>query len=426
MSGRRILHVDMDAFFASVELLRHPELAGRPVVVGGGGDRGVVAAASYEARVFGVRSAMATARARRLCPDLVVVPPDHAHYAGISARIMACCSEFTPLVEPLALDEAFLDVSGAGRLFGTDRELATELRRRLHEREGLWSSVGVASTKLVAKLASEAAKPLPGSDAPQDGVCVVEPADELRFLQDRPAADLWGVGPVTGDRLRALGVDTVADLAAFPLDALVSHLGPAVGRQLHDLANGRDDRPVVADLEVKSISQEETFARDRTSLSELDPELVRMAERVARRARRRDLEGRTVHLKLRWADFVTTTRSRTLDEPTADLDPNEKAEVIRYIKEIGKERTVLLSTHNLSEVETACARAIIVSKGRLVADGPLEEIRAKSDKVRHLVTIHEKRGYKDGSKAPTAQEIQDALRLLPSVTGVTELPTDDS
>ncbi len=318
MSGRRILHVDMDAFFASVELLRHPELAGRPVVVGGGGDRGVVAAASYEARVFGVRSAMATARARRLCPDLVVVPPDHAHYAGISARIMACCSEFTPLVEPLALDEAFLDVSGAGRLFGTDRELATELRRRLHEREGLWSSVGVASTKLVAKLASEAAKPLPGSDAPQDGVCVVEPADELRFLQDRPAADLWGVGPVTGDRLRALGVDTVADLAAFPLDALVSHLGPAVGRQLHDLANGRDDRPVVADLEVKSISQEETFARDRTSLSELDPELVRMAERVARRARRRDLEGRTVHLKLRWADFVTTTRSRTLDEPTAD------------------------------------------------------------------------------------------------------------
>jgi DNA polymerase-4 len=318
VSGRRILHVDMDAFFASVELLRHPELAGRPVVVGGGGDRGVVAAASYEARVFGVRSAMATARARRLCPDLVVVPPDHAHYAGISARIMACCSEFTPLVEPLALDEAFLDVSGAGRLFGTDRELATELRRRLHEREGLWSSVGVASTKLVAKLASEAAKPLPGSDAPQDGVCVVEPADELRFLQDRPAADLWGVGPVTGDRLRALGVDTVADLAAFPLDALVSHLGPAVGRQLHDLANGRDDRPVVADLEVKSISQEETFARDRTSLSELDPELVRMAERVARRARRRDLEGRTVHLKLRWADFVTTTRSRTLDEPTAD------------------------------------------------------------------------------------------------------------
>ncbi len=318
MSGRRILHVDMDAFFASVELLRHPELAGRPVVVGGGGDRGVVAAASYEARVFGVRSAMATARARRLCPDLVVVPPDHAHYAGISARIMACCSEFTPLVEPLALDEAFLDVSGAGRLFGTDRELATELRRRLHEREGLWSSVGVASTKLVAKLASEAAKPLPGSDAPQDGVCVVEPADELRFLQDRPAADLWGVGPVTGDRLRALGVDTVADLAVFPLDALVSHLGPAVGRQLHDLANGRDDRPVVADLEVKSISQEETFARDRTSLSELDPELVRMAERVARRARRRDLEGRTVHLKLRWADFVTTTRSRTLDEPTAD------------------------------------------------------------------------------------------------------------
>ena len=318
MSGRRILHVDMDAFFASVELLRHPEFAGRPVVVGGGGDRGVVAAASYEARVFGVRSAMATARARRLCPDLVVVPPDHAHYAGISARIMACCSEFTPLVEPLALDEAFLDVSGAGRLFGTDRELATELRRRLHEREGLWSSVGVASTKLVAKLASEAAKPLPGSDAPQDGVCVVEPADELRFLQDRPAADLWGVGPVTGDRLRALGVDTVADLAAFPLDALVSHLGPAVGRQLHDLANGRDDRPVVADLEVKSISQEETFARDRTSLSELDPELVRMAERVARRARRRDLEGRTVHLKLRWADFVPTTRSRTLDEPTAD------------------------------------------------------------------------------------------------------------
>ena len=324
MSARRILHVDMDAFFASVELLRHPELRDRPVVVGGGGDRGVVAAASYRARSYGVRSAMATARARRLCPDLVVVAPDHRHYVAVSSRIMDCCAEFTPLVEPLSLDEAFLDVTGSGGLFGSDEALAGELRRRLHEREGLWSSVGVASCKLVAKLASESAKPVPGppgSAAPVDGsggVRVVDPADELRFLQDRPVGDLWGVGPVTGARLRSLGVATVAELAGFPVEALVSHLGPSVGRQLHELANGRDERPVVVDVEARSISQEETFAHDRTDAADLRPDLLRMAEQVTRRARRRGVEGRTVHLKLRWSDLGTTTRSRTLGEPTAD------------------------------------------------------------------------------------------------------------
>jgi len=315
---RRILHVDMDAFFASVELLRHPELAGLPVVVGGAGDRGVVAAASYAARVYGVRSAMATIRARRLCPELVVVAPDHAHYSAVSSRIMDCCREFAPLVEPLSLDEAFLDITGAQRLLGPDESIATALRQRLWDREGLWSSVGVASTKLVAKLASEAAKPVPGLSGGSSGVCVVDPADELEFLWDRPVSDLWGVGPVTGDRLRALGVSTVADLARFPRAALESHLGAGLGRQLHDLANGRDDRPVVADAEVRSISHEETFGSDLTVIGDLRAELVVMAEKVGRRARRRGLVGRTVHLKVRWSDLVTTTRSRTLAVGTDD------------------------------------------------------------------------------------------------------------
>jgi len=318
VGARSILHVDMDAFFASVELLRHPELVGRPVVVGGAGDRGVVAAASYPARVHGVRSAMATARARRLCPDLVVLPPDHAHYAEVSTRIMSCFAEFTPLVEPLSLDEAFLDVSGGLRSVGAAPAVAAELRRRVHERERLWCSVGVASSKLLAKLASEAAKPVPGSDDPPAGVVVVAPPDELDFLQRRPVGDLWGVGPATRERLDALGIATVLQLATFPVDALVAQLGEGTARHLHALANGVDDRPVVPDQPMRSISQEATFARDRHRPEELDADLVAMADQVAARARRRGVIARTVQLKVRTSDLRTLTRSRTLEVPSAD------------------------------------------------------------------------------------------------------------
>ena len=318
MSARSILHVDMDAFFASVELLRHPDLVGRPVVVGGAGERGVVAAASYPARVHGVRSAMATARARRLCPDLVVLPPDHAHYSQVSARIMAVFHEVTPLVEPLSLDEAFLDVTGASRSIGSAVEIAGGLRRRIHDQESLWCSVGVASSKLLAKLASEAAKPTPGAAGEAPGVVVVPPDEELAFLQDRPVGDLWGVGPVTRERLASLGVTTVAQLAAFPLPVLVGRLGGGTARHLHDLANGVDDRPVVPDQPARSISQEATFPQDLDSLESLDVHLVAMADRVAARARRSGVAGRTVQLKVRAPDLTTSTRSRTLDTPSAD------------------------------------------------------------------------------------------------------------
>ncbi|MFZ4669189.1 MAG: DNA polymerase IV [Microthrixaceae bacterium] len=325
MAERVILHVDMDAFFASVELLRHPELDGQPVVVGGGGDRGVVAAASYAARAFGVHSAMSTARARRLCPHLVVVSPDHRHYAAVSGRIMSLFRDVTPLVEPLSLDEAFLDISGTRRLLGEPAEVGARLRTRVSEQEGLDCSIGIASSKSVAKLASKAAKPAVGerSDSgagPHTGVLVVGVDDEQRFLHEHPIGALWGVGPVTERQLASLGIVTVGDLARLPREALIANLGPASGAHLHDLANGIDDRPVVVDAQVKSISQEETFAHDRHAIDELRADVVGMADQVADRARRRGLAGRTVQLKVRYRDFTTVARSRTLDRATDQPD----------------------------------------------------------------------------------------------------------
>jgi DNA polymerase IV len=315
---RTILHLDMDAFFASVELLRRPDLRGRPVVVGGAGPRGVVAAASYEARTFGVHSAMAMSRARRACPDLVVVPPDHGHYAEVSARIMAVLRECTPLVEPLSLDEAFLDLTGTERLHGPAPAVAGRLRDRIRDQERLGCSVGVAPSKFLAKLASEAAKPRarPGGPADGPGVVVVEPGSELRFLHPLPVSRLWGVGPATLARLERLGVSTVGDLARLPVEAVRGAVGRAAGQHLHDLALGVDERPVVADAPPRSISHEETFPSDVADPEVLHRELVRMGDAVAARLRSAGLRGRTVHLKLRRPDFATITRSDTRPEAT--------------------------------------------------------------------------------------------------------------
>ena len=311
---RTILHVDLDAFYASVEVLDNPGLAGRPVLVGGTGARGVVAAASYEARRFGVHSAMPMARARRLCPQAVILPPRFEAYAAKSAAVHEIFAAFTPLIEPIALDEAFLDVTGAVRLLGTGPEIGAAIRARVRAETGLAASVGVATTKLVAKLASEDAKP--------DGLLVVEPQTELAFLQPHPVGRLWGVGPATLARLERLGVKTVGDLAALPEDSVVDALGQAHGRALHALAEGRDDRPVESDREAKSIGQEETFPRDVADLEQLRREVQRLSERVGGRLREKGLAGRTVTLKVRFPDFRTITRSATTPEPisvTADI-----------------------------------------------------------------------------------------------------------
>ncbi len=315
---RSILHIDMDAFFASVELIRRPELTGRPVAVGGTGDRGVVAAASYEARAYGVHSAMPSARARRMCPDLVLLPGDHAHYAEVSGRIMEIFRSVTPLVEPLSLDEAFLDVTGTRRLMGEATSIAHELRRRVLDEEGLRCAVGVAANKFLAKLASAQAKPTVGPDGPCPGagVLVVGPGEELGFLHPLDVSRLWGVGPATLARLRAVGVRTVGELAALDRATVVGLLGAGTGGHLHSLANGLDDRPVEPDRAPRSVSHEETFAADRHHTDELRGDLVRMADAVATRLRAHGSRGRTIQVKVRFGDFTTVSRSRTLDVPT--------------------------------------------------------------------------------------------------------------
>jgi DNA polymerase IV len=314
--GRTILHVDMDAFFVAVELRRRPELVGLPVVVGGAGERGVVAAASYEARRYGVHSAMPSVRARRLCPDAVFLRGDYPAYQEASEGVFAIFRSFTPLVEGLSLDEAFLDVTGARRLFGDGVAIANLVRGRIRDELRLACSVGVAPTKFLAKLASEAAKPRASAKgiSPGPGVVEIRPGEELAFLHPLPVKALWGVGPATFERLSRLGVTTVADLAALPEAALVSALGRANGRHLHQLAQGIDEREVEPDRDVKSIGHEQTFAHDLVDRDDCEREVVRMADAVAARLRHHGRAGRTVTLKVRFGTFTTITRSSTVAE----------------------------------------------------------------------------------------------------------------
>ena len=313
---RTILHVDMDAFFVAVERNRDPSLIGKAVVVGGEGDRGVVAAASYEARAYGVHSAMPSTRARRLCPHAVFVRGDHRSYSEVSGRVMELFRSYTPLVEPLSLDEAFLDLTGAMRRWGTGAAAGHDIRRAVLDQEHLTCAVGVAPNKFLAKLASQEAKPHASVQGvqPGEGVTVVAPGEELAFLHPLPVGRLWGVGPVTRERLERLGVTTVADLAALPLDIVVGVLGKASGAHLHALAQALDDRAVVPDQAPKSISHEETYPRDHHRREPLEREVVRMADAVATRLRAHELAARTVVLKVRFRDFRTITRSITLPE----------------------------------------------------------------------------------------------------------------
>ncbi|WP_369068909.1 DNA polymerase IV [Kineococcus terrestris] len=306
-TGCTVLHVDMDAFYASVELLRRPDLAGTPVVVGGGA-RGVVLSATYEARRRGVHAAMPVSRARRLCPEATVLTPHHADYARVSAGVVEVFRSVTPVVEPLGLDEAFLDVAGAVRRLGGPARIARLLRDRIADEQGITCSVGVASAPFVAKLASAAAKP--------DGLLVVPRARTVAFLHALPVGALWGVGERTEEVLLRLGLRTVADVAHTPVATLVRALGEGTGRRLHALSWGRDERRVVATAPERSVGAERTFARDVDDPRLVHRELLRLAERTAARARAAGLAGRTVVLKVRFADFSTITRSRTLAERT--------------------------------------------------------------------------------------------------------------
>ncbi|MBA3654218.1 MAG: DNA polymerase IV [Actinobacteria bacterium] len=307
----------MDAFFVAVEVLDDPSLAGKPVIVGGAGDRGVVASCSYEARAYGIHSAMPSTRARRLCPHAVFVPGHFDRYNEESGKIHEIFHEFTPLVEGISLDEAFLDVTGARRLLGDGPKIAAAIRQTLYGRLKLWSSVGVSTTKFLAKLASEAAKPKASVQGaiPGKGVYVVEPGQELAFLHPLPIEALWGVGPATAERLGRLGVTTIGDLSEIPLNTLVGAVGKAVGQHLHDLSWARDARAVVPERATKSIGHEETYPVDHDDPAVLHREAVRMADAVGARLRRHDLAGRTVTIKVRFHDFATITRSHSL--PTA-------------------------------------------------------------------------------------------------------------
>lgn len=303
-----ILHVDMDAFYASVEERENPALVGKPVIVGGSAEsRGVVAAANYEARKYGVHSAMASTRAKRLCPQAIVIRPRMDLYAEVSDQVRAIFERFTPLIEPLSLDEAFLDATPSESLFGSSAEIGRQIKRLIREELRLVASVGVAPNKFLAKIASDLRKP--------DGFVQVDAERIQEFLDPLPVGRIWGVGKVTGKVFEKLAISTIGELRQLSADTLQQLFG-ASGEHYWRLARGLDERRVVPDRESKSVSHETTFAEDISDGEILHAWLVELAEQVARRLRRHDIQGRTVELKIRFADFKTITRSVTLPQPT--------------------------------------------------------------------------------------------------------------
>ena len=322
MTTASILHVDMDAFFASVAERDNPELKGKAVVIGMG-VRGVVSAANYEARKFGIHSAMPVGRARRLAPHAIFLPVDMPRYQEVSSHVMEIFESFTPWIEPISLDEAFLDVSGVGRLLGSPREIAIAIRAKVLAQEGITCSVGIAPSKFIAKLASEHCKP--------DGMLEIEAEHILSFLHPLPIRAMWGVGPKTAQTLERLGLRTIADIANLPRSTLIRALGEANGASLYELAWGRDYRDVSAHDPTKSISAAETFAQDLDDPVEILTEFLRLSERASARLRDSDLFAKTISIKVRFADFSTINRSKTL--PLALDGTQEIFEVVRALYE---------------------------------------------------------------------------------------------
>ena len=340
-----ILHVDMDAYYASVEVRDDPTLQGLPVCVGGpASGRGVIAAASYAAREFGIHSAMSTARAESLCPDLVLITPNFDKYTADSRVIMEIFRSYTPLVEPLSLDEAFLDVSGCERLFGDAVEIGRAIKRDILRSTGLIASVGVAGSKFVAKLASDLDKP--------DGFRVIRPREQREVLDPLPVSKIFGVGPRTAKRLEALGVTTIRDLSERPRDEVLRRFG-ATGAWIHDLARGIDARRVTPRREEKSLSHERTFAVDVEDREELRIKLLEFCEELAFRLRDQGLRGKTVAVKARYWNFRTVTRTKTLPFPT-NLGPRIYAVARELLERVppGPLRLLGVQLSNLNDVRT--------------------------------------------------------------------------
>ncbi|CAN2193460.1 DinP Nucleotidyltransferase/DNA polymerase involved in DNA repair [Candidatus Nanopelagicaceae bacterium] len=366
-----ILHVDMDAFYASVAELDNPQYKGKALVVGAG-VRGVVLSANYEARKFGIRAAMPVGRAKRMAPHAIFIAPEHHRYAEISERVMQIFHSYTPLVEPISLDEAFLDVTGSQRLFGDGREIAQKIRAQVEKDEGITCSVGIAQSKFIAKLASQHCKP--------NGMLEIKSDRILEFLHPLPVRAIWGVGPKTAESLDRLGLHTVADIANTPRSTLIRALGDATGESLYELAWGRDYRDVIPDEPEKSIGNEETFARDIDSPEEILREFLRMTEKSTGRLRERNLFAKTISIKIKFADFTSITRSKTV--PLAIDGTQEVYEIVKKLylalrNDGARIRLVGVSLGNLTEASPVQLEFGAREKGWRDADSAIDKAKAR-------------------------------------------------
>jgi len=366
-----ILHVDMDAFYASVAELDNPQYKGKALVVGAG-VRGVVLSANYEARKFGIRAAMPVGRAKRMAPHAIFIAPEHHRYAEISERVMQIFHSYTPLVEPISLDEAFLDVTGSKKLFGDGRQIATKIRTEVEKAEGITCSVGIAQSKFIAKLASQHCKP--------NGMLEIKSDRILEFLHPLPVRAIWGVGPKTAESLDRLGLHTVADIANTPRATLIRALGDATGESLYELAWGRDYRDVVPDEPEKSIGNEETFARDIDSPEEILAEFLRMTEKATERLRMRNLFAKTISIKIKFADFSSITRSKTV--PLGIDGTHETYEIVKNLylalrNDGARIRLVGVSLSNLGEDSPVQLELGARERGWRDADTAIDKAKAR-------------------------------------------------
>jgi DNA polymerase-4 len=373
MSESTILHVDMDAFYASVSIKDNPKLKGKPVVVGAG-VRGVVLSANYEARKFGIRAAMPVGRAQRLAPTAIFIPPDHNRYHEVSEHVMKIFRDVSPHVEPISLDEAFIDVTGAKRLLGSGREIAMMIRAKVEKEQGITCSVGIAHNKFIAKLASQHCKP--------NGLLEIATDQILSFLHPLPANAIWGVGPKTNEQLEKLGLRTVGEIANTPLSTLIRALGEAAGSSLYELAWGRDYREVISYEPEKSISAAETFASDIDDPEEILREFLRLCEKATLRMRDAGYCAKTISIKVRFSDFKTITRSKKMDQPISGTKESfEVAKQLYLALKLDRVRIRLVgvSLEGLTPADEAAEQLLIGQRdvGWREADSAIDRVKAK-------------------------------------------------